>query len=336
MTGIGRYVALLIPHLSRATELCLLTPTGEIPVNARTLPRRVPDLYAWRDALLRLPQQPPYRAGVRAGVCVYPFLNPAERRFTREIGIVHDLTPLIVPGVADLGLREAFVTYCRRQLRDLDGILCTSQATRADVAWLTGMDATTLAMAYAGPSLCASGHAWDGPVRRRPGLLLAVGVHHPRKNCGFLFDWFWQSSVLPPGMELWWAGPNQVASQAALRPKRNPFGRRLRLLGLIPDPELCRLYRAAQALVYPTLYEGFGFPVLDALLHGTPVLCGRHSSLTEFEGPGVFYFDPCDPASLDRAFGELRAADPLPLDRDDLRARCTWEGLAGTVARLCA
>jgi glycosyltransferase involved in cell wall biosynthesis len=336
MTGIGRYLGLLIQHLARSTEICLLTRRAEIPVNADNLPRWGGDLYAWRDALLRLPHRRRNRARVQDAACVYPFLSPGKRRFTREVAIVHDLSPLIVPGVAVDPLREAFFTYCRRHLPRLDGILCDSEATRADVAWLTGIDAATITVAYPGPSLCVAGHVWGQPVRRSPQLLLAVGVHHPRKNGDFLFDWFWETAALPAGMELWWAGPNSRASRAALRPRSNPFGRRVRLLGLIPDPELCRLYQAAQCLICPSLYEGFGFPVLDALLHGTPVLCGRHSSLTEFEGPGVFYFDPCDPASLDRAFRDLRAADPLPLCRDDLRARCTWEGLAGAVARLCA
>jgi glycosyltransferase involved in cell wall biosynthesis len=336
MTGIGRYLTLLIQHLARITEVRLLTPRGEIAVNADNLPRRGADLDAWRDALLRLPHQPSSPARVRDAACVYPFLSPGDRRFTREVGIVHDLSPLVVPGLADEPLREAFFTYCQQHLRGLDGILCNSQATRADVAWLTGIDAATVDVAYAGPSLCVAGHAWGRPVRRSPRLLLAVGLHHPRKNWGFLLDWFWETAALPAGMELWWAGPCRASTRAALRPRRNPFGRRLRLLGLIPDAPLCRVYQGAQCLICPSLYEGFGFPVLDALLHGTPVLCGRHSALTEFDGPGVFYFDPCDPASLDRAFRDLRAADPFPLRRDDLRAKCTWEGLAGAVCRLCA
>jgi glycosyltransferase involved in cell wall biosynthesis len=336
MTGIGRYVALLIQYLVRSREVCVLIPGAEIPVTATSLPERVADLYSWRDALFRLPKQPPGAARVREGTCILPFVSSGERRFSREIGIVHDLSPLVVAGVASEPQRREFAQYCRRQLPALDGILCDSQATRADVAWLARLDAAGIEVAYPGPSLCLAGHAWTRPVRRSSSLLLAVGVHHPRKNAQFLFDWFWNTPALPPEMELWWAGPNHAASRAALQPRNNLFGRRVRLLGLISDADLCRLYQTARCLIYPSLYEGFGFPVLDALLHGSQVLCGRHSSLIEFEGPGVYYFDPCDPASLDRAFLDLCASDPVPVQREDLRARCTWEGLAAAVSRLCA
>src|SRR5262249_26877817 len=78
-----------------------------------------------------------------------------------------------------------------------------------------------------------------------------------------------------------------------------------RFLGMVPDARLCELYRRAAFTIYPSLYEGFGFPVLDALRHGTPVVSSFNSSLQEFAGPGGFYFDPCDPASLDAACREL-------------------------------
>jgi len=105
---------------------------------------------------------------------------------------------------------------------------------------------------------------------------------------------------------------------------------------MIPDRSLCRLYREAAFTISPSLYEGFGFPVLDSLLHETPVVSAFNSSLQEFAGPGVFYFDPCDPASLDRACDEFLAAEPSPVERADLRARFSWEGFAKTVASQCA
>jgi glycosyltransferase involved in cell wall biosynthesis len=98
---------------------------------------------------------------------------------------------------------------------------------------------------------------------------------------------------------------------------------------------LCRLYRQAACTVYPSLYEGFGFPVLDSLRHGTPVLCGYNSSLQEFAGPGVFYFDVCDPASLDAAFQDWQAAQPFQIQRADLQEKYTWDGFAETVDSQC-
>jgi hypothetical protein len=76
--------------------------------------------------------------------------------------------------------------------------------------------------------------------------------------------------------------------------------------------------------------------VLDSLLHGTPVLSSFHSSLQEFAGPGVFYFDPYDAASLDAACRALLTSPPQAIDHADLRRRFSWDALAQTVLSLCA
>jgi glycosyltransferase involved in cell wall biosynthesis len=88
-------------------------------------------------------------------------------------------------------------------------------------------------------------------------------------------------------------------------------------------------------VIYPSLYEGFGLPVLDALLHGTPVLCSGNSSLMEFAGPGVEFFDPCDSGSVDEAWDRLYLQN-LPISRPDLADSCSWDtftdGLLAVVA----
>jgi glycosyltransferase involved in cell wall biosynthesis len=76
--------------------------------------------------------------------------------------------------------------------------------------------------------------------------------------------------------------------------------------------------------------------VLDSLRHGTPVLCSFNSSLQEFAGPGVFYFDPCDPESLDNACRELLASGPMVVHRPELDERFSWEAMARKVLSLCA
>ena len=108
----------------------------------------------------------------------------------------------------------------------------------------------------------------------------------------------------------------------------------MRFLGMVPDRTLCELYRQATFSIYPSLYEGFGFPVLDALRHQTPVVCSFNSSLQEFAGPGVYYFDACDPRSLDAACRELLDTPPAPVRRADLARRFSWDALADTILSL--
>ena len=151
------------------------------------------------------------------------------------------------------------------------------------------------------------------------------------------------TEVLDPGMELWWVGPTGwwapqewLADLFRRGKRRSARGRKVRFLGVVPDRRLCQLYRQAAFTIYPSLYEGFGFPVLDSLLHDTPVLSSFHSSLQEFAGPGVFYFDPYDPASVDAAYRQLRAAPAVRVDHSGLRHRFSWDALAQTVLSLCA
>src|SRR5262249_12534760 len=141
--------------------------------------------------------------------------------------------------------------------------------------------------------------------------ILVVSTLEPRKNAQFLLDWYLNTDVLDEDAELLWVGPRGWLSRSGTELKgSHTRSERIRFLGTVPDSRLCELYRQAAFTIYPSLYEGFGFPVLDSLMHGTPVLCGRNSSLQEFSGSSVIYFDPCDPASLDIAYRELRERQP--------------------------
>jgi glycosyltransferase involved in cell wall biosynthesis len=142
--------------------------------------------------------------------------------------------------------------------------------------------------------------------------------------------------VLPPDTELWWVGPHGWLFMVNAKSfGANPRTELVQFLGSVSDSELCELYRQASFTIYPSLYEGFGFPVLDSLRHGTPVLCSFNSSLAEFAGPGVFYFDAGEPASLDSACRDLLASGPVEVARDDLDHGLSWDRLAHKIVTLC-
>ncbi len=171
--------------------------------------------------------------------------------------------------------------------------------------------------------------AWDTAevdrIKARHGLerpyLLFVGTLEPRKNLERLIAAFHQllargqndfDLVLAGGV-----GWKAAGIEAAIR---DPAGRgRVRRLGYVPGGELPALYQGAEALVYPSLYEGFGLPVLEALACGTPVVTSRAASLPEVGGEAALYLDPNDEqdmlAALERITGE-------PGLRAELAARC--------------
>ncbi len=82
-----------------------------------------------------------------------------------------------------------------------------------------------------------------------------------------------------------------------------------RFLGFVPDDDLAALYRHAAWFVFPSLYEGFGLPAVEAMANGCPVLAARAASIPEVCGDAALYFDPLDPASLADAL-RTAAADP--------------------------
>src|SRR5205085_10553544 len=153
-----------------------------------------------------------------------------------------------------------------------DGAVAISKATQDDAHWLTPLPPEKVVAAYPGPSLCVHRHAHAGRVERSRNIVLVVSTLEPRKNGRLLLDWFLDAKALAPEMELWWVGPKGWLHEHSAEAHWRASKKAVRFLGMVPDRELCELYQRAAFAVYPSLYEGFGFPVLDALWHQTPVV----------------------------------------------------------------
>jgi len=332
LTGIGRYTARLALALARRTPIRFFSNGTELEATVDGASVEEADLGRWGRRIWNSPRRPltgiPERS---AGI--HGCLRPVERIFPFEISILYDFTPVVVPATHSETTRELFRGFYAESLLSSDRALAISHSTKADAAWLTSFDPEKIRVAHPGPSLCAARHQDERPVTRRPNVGLVVSTLEPRKNATFLLDWFRETDALPPGSELWWVGPiGWLTSKRSLRKYRHiGNGRRIRFLGVVSDRALCRLYRTAGWSIYPSLYEGFGFPVLDALRHGAPVLTSANSALIEFEMPGVFFFDPKDPRSVDEAWTAFRQQSPVSIPLDALEARYDWDRVARTL-----
>jgi glycosyltransferase involved in cell wall biosynthesis len=352
LTGVGRFVARLVEALARIRPLRLVTTIGgehalimnlsrsllcgqEICLSPGNPPDLDPDLGRWARRLLRRPRRAHDPVLARRSACLFPLLLPADRHFAKELCVLFDLTPLLLPWTHVKDTIRDFGSHFGRAARCAAAV-AISHSTRHDSCWMTGFRADQVFVGYPGPSLCVRAHASARTVVRQRRFILVVSTLEPRKNGRLLMEWFLNSRLPDPSMELWWVGPNGWKCDLARRFQGRLRGRTIRFLGMVSDAQLCELYRQAAFSIYPSLYEGFGFPVLDALRHGTPVVSSYHSSLQEFAGPGVFYFDACDPTSLEDACRQALGQGAAAIRRPDLEERFSWDRLAETVLALSA
>ena len=165
-------------------------------------------------------------------------------------------------------------------------------------------------------------------VRRRFGVsrdfLLAVGSLQPRKNLVRLIRAYarlrserqdFKPQLVIVGRKLW------LASEIFDEVKRHPWADDVILTGYVADEDLPALYRAARAFVYPSLFEGFGLPPLEAMASGTPVVTSDVSSLPEITGDAALLIDPNDERALANALIEI-------MNNDRLRAELREKGIA--------
>ncbi len=151
---------------------------------------------------------------------------------------------------------------------------------------------------------------------RQPYVLTCVGSGHPRKNLTGTIDAF--SRLSRPDLTLAIVGAADRDEQALGAAERSPARERIAQLGHVPEEDLPSIYTAAAVFCFPSFYEGFGLPVLEAMACGTPVVCSNTSSLPEVAGDAALSVDPTAPDELVEA---LRSLLDDPARRQALAAR---------------
>lgn len=240
---------------------------------------------------------------------------------------VHDLAFLRHPEFFTRRGLSVFRRSLRAVRRTSHMVLCSSRATWDDCAE-AGIPVERLRLVHLGVRPATADEADVRRVRERYGLpaeyLLFVGTLEPRKNLAGLTAALATRTDLPP----------LVVAGASGWGESGVVGRDdVHLLGHVPDHLLGGLYRGAACLVYPSLWEGFGFPVLEAMAHGTPVVTSAGTSTEEVAGGAAVLVDPLDGesilAGIDRALAERDALVPAGIAR---AAEMTWEKTARATA----
>ncbi len=273
----------------------------------------------------------------------YPFLLPrqAERRRldvlhctiyrapvrqrVPTVVTVHDLAVLRRPEVFPAWTRLYARSGLRRTIRAAGRVIAVSEFSRRETAELCGVDPDRIDVVpnAVDPVFAPSGPAADGDY------LLAVGTLEPRKNLACAIE-----AARLAGAELRVVGARGWGGVDA-------DGVGVRWLGRVSDEELASLYRGARCLVYPSLYEGFGIPVAEAMACGTPVVTSRDSAMADVAGEAAVLVDPLDPHSIAAGIAQAEASADELRRRGLERARLyTWSRAADAAVasyeRACA
>jgi len=275
-----------------------------------TLPRN-----AWRSLLMSVPPGNLFHA-----------LNqrvdfPRGSGPERVVSTFHDLF-VMTGDYSSPEFRARFTEQARSAADRSDAVIAVSQFTASQVETLLKVDHSRIFVIPHGV------HPPPEMLVERENMVLFVGAIQRRKNVARLVRAF---EKMPGDWKLMLAGASDGygAAEELQAVHDSPRRSSIELLGYVPDAELHRLYSRARIFAFPSLDEGFGMPVLDAMAHGVPVIASQSSALPEVAGDAALLVDPMDSDALADALSRLATNPDL---RDDLarrgleRAReFTWE-----------
>lgn len=305
-----------------------VAPSAELRVQPAGLRRNVPGVL-WH--LLGLPWIAWRRGYHKLFLCASnrrsPWWCPCP-----TVGTVHDLAGLRMPGKYTRWHHFYLSKVLPHLIRRLQVVLTVSQASAHDIQELVGITperlvvtplAADLQRFRPGPGDEARGRlAADYALPERY-LLYLARLEHPGKGHVPLIE-AWDRLLEEEEIEAdlvlaggAWDGFAEI--EAALSRVRRP--ERIRLLGFVKHEHIPDLYRAAEAVVFPSFYEGFGLPVLEAMGCGRAVACSNRASLPEVAGSAALLFDPSQPDEIRQALKQL-------LQDPHLRSRLQVAGLA--------
>lgn len=333
--GIGTYIRNLVAGLAEIDqENCYVLLTGvqgrdvlgELPPNFKVVLERSP-VYSmrefvalsWRLFRLRLDLY-------HATHYVLPVATPS-----RVVVTIHDIIHLLYPQF--LPNRVAFYyaqRMMRRSLARADRAIAVSENTRSDLVEYFGVDGSSIEVIYNGVDEHFRERLSEEDLERwlrqldipRP-YLLFVGNPKPHKNLDRVIQAYAEAQELASLDAPLVCVGDRTAAQFKLRQRAEQLGvgDKVRLLGHVAQEALPALYQGATLFLYPTLYEGFGLPVVEAMASGTPVLTSNTSALKEVAGGYAHLVDPLDTRRMAKAIVRL-------MTDDEYRARLAEKGLA--------
>jgi glycosyltransferase involved in cell wall biosynthesis len=266
--------------------------------------------------------------------CDLIFLPAANRRVFNKrplytIGTVHDLAQFKVQGKYDRGRMFYVKTILKKYLQKLDQIIAVSETTKNDLITYAQIPATKIKVVYNGVSFKKLDEAKKQITKKeefgqnKPYFLYVARIEHPGKNHLQLIKAYEQlPRKISDKYDLVLVGEKKEKHEVVLDYwQRSAKKENIKVLGYVQDMRLKALYQRASLFVYPSKYEGFGMPIVEAMLAGIPVLSADVAALREIGGEAVLYFDVRKPKQMRDKMMEL-------LVNKDLQKQLIRKGLA--------
>lgn len=238
---------------------------------------------------------------------------PVKMNGVRTVTTIHDLIPIRAPWTTPDNKAE-FIDRVRTAARISDLIITVSETSKADIVQILGVDPDKVAVTYQPTELQPLGPGERSALPRtlhRYGLkedeyALFVGALEPKKNLRRLIEAFLEVDTSLPLVVV---GPRSWMWEEELAPLNATLGdearKRLRILGFLPSDDIRMLYGGARAFLFPSIYEGFGLPALEALALGRPTLVSQIGALKEVCGDAAVYVDPLDRKDIRDRIGSI-------------------------------
>ncbi|HYZ14418.1 MAG TPA: glycosyltransferase family 1 protein [Actinomycetota bacterium] len=332
--GIGTYIRHLVPELANrdpAVEMTLFHSRFDSPEPPEPWMREHPmhelrgrmrSLYLRWNVVGRPPLPAPLAGVDIVHVTNHAGVAPAGAR-QRLVVTVHDLAFDVLPGAFPPRWRVVYRLGVRATVRRADAIVTPSRTTAEDLLSRTAVDPSKLHVVPLAASLPAGKLDADDVLARlkiRGPYVLFVGTLEPRKNLLRLVRAYRRVAAegFPHALVL--AGPLGWHHESLMRELALQGPGEIVMTGEISADELDAVYRAADVFAYPSLYEGFGLPVLEALVRGIPTVASNTSAVPEVSGDAALGVDPRSVRSIAQAISSL-VSDVGLADRMAARAR---------------
>lgn len=198
----------------------------------------------------------------------------------KKVTTVHDLSPFLYPQELDPQIVAVQTARMKWVVKECDQIICVSNNTAEDLKRLFSVADARIKVIY---EAMPTRFALRPNITKNTNYVFAIGARQPRKNMARL-----KSACSIAGVKLVSVGEGSE-------------------LGYVSDQQLVDLLAGASAFAYPSIYEGFGLPILEAFYHHVPVVCSNTASLPEVAGDAAVYFDPLDEEAMAKSITEAIA-----------------------------